>query len=355
MPPTHSSKSRWTAVGKVGRTNRRVSATSTSSDATTPRMTTTASRATVGLDIGGTKVLGVVLDETGTIVREVRRPSPVSELDALVEVCARIVEDLDAPEAAVGVGAAGLVDTDGRLTYAPNIPGVREAPLQADLASATGRAVVVDNDANLAALAELQHGAAVGARTALMVTLGTGIGGGIVIEGRVYRGPNGFAGEIGHVTVERDGPVCACGELGHWESIASGNALGRMARELVAEGRGAAILAAAGGDADAVSGEEVAAAARSGDAEAQRLLEHYADNIALGLANLANILDLERIVIAGGVIDMGALLLDPLRVAFAARLEGTEHRPEIPILPAVLGSRAGAVGAALLARSVVRT
>ena len=227
--------------------------------------------------------------------------------------------------------------------------------MQADLASATGRAVVVDNDANLAALAELQHGAAVGARTALMVTLGTGIGGGIVIDGRVYRGPNGFAGEIGHVTVERDGPICACGELGHWESIASGHALGRMARELVAEGRGAAILAAAGGDANAVSGEEVAAAARAGDAEAQRLLEHYADNIALGLADLANILDLERIVIAGGVVDMGALLLDPLRVAFVARLEGTEHRPEIPILPAALGSRAGAVGAALLARSVVRT
>jgi glucokinase len=314
-------------------------------------MSTSASGATVGLDIGGTKVLGVVLDGRGALVRELRKPSPVSELAALVKVCAAIIDELDVPGAAVGVGAAGLVDFEGRLTYAPNIPGVREAPLRADLAVATGRAVVVDNDANVAALAEHTLGAAAGARVALMVTLGTGIGGGLIVDGRIYRGANGFAAEFGHVTVVRGGPICACGELGHWEAIASGNALGRMARDLVASGRGADILAAAGGDLTAVSGEEVATAAAEGDLDAQTLLAHYADNIALGLANLANILDPERIVISGGVVEMGPLLFDPLRAAFRARLEGEEYRPEIPILPAVFGERAGAVGAALLART----
>jgi glucokinase len=312
-------------------------------------MSTTA-EVTVGLDIGGTKVLGVVLDEHGVVVREARKRSPVGELDALVAACGAIVAELAPPHAPIGVGVAGLVDRHGRLTYAPNIPGVRDAPLRDALARATGHAVVVDNDANAAALAEVTLGAAAGARHALMITLGTGIGGGIIADGKVYRGANGFAAEFGHVTVERGGPRCACGELGHWEAIASGHALGRMARDLVSSGRGVGILAAAGGKLHAVSGEEVAAAAAAGDPDARALLAHYADNVALGLANLANILDPERIVISGGLVEMGPLLFDPLVRAFQDRLEGREHRPDIPILPAALGERAGAVGAALLAR-----
>jgi glucokinase len=221
-----------------------------------------------------------------------------------------------------------------------------------EVARATGRAVVVDNDANTAALAEVTLGAAAGAKYVLMVTLGTGIGGGIVVDGQLMHGANGFAGEIGHVTVERDGPLCACGEYGHWEAIASGRALGRMARELIERGGGRGILDAAGTDTAAVTGESVEIAAAAGDGDACALLERYADNIALGLANLANILDPECIVIAGGVVELGALLFDPLRRAFAARLEGTEHRPEIRILQAHFGERAGALGAALLARSI---
>ena len=305
---------------------------------------------TVGLDIGGTKVLGVALDTAGVVVREERKPSPVTDLTKLVAVCAEIVTELGPARAPVGVGAAGLVDRHGRLTYAPNIPGVRNAPLRDEIARATGRAVVVDNDANVAALGEVTYGAAAGARHALMVTLGTGIGGGVIVDGHIYRGANGFAGEIGHVTVDIDGPLCACGERGHWEAIASGNALGRMARELCAEGRGAAILAAAGDDLAEVSGEEVATCAAAGDAVAIALLARYADNVALGLANLANVLDPERIVVSGGLVEMGPLLFDPLVRAFRDRLEGTEHRPDIPIVPAALGERAGAIGAAVLAR-----
>jgi glucokinase len=190
-------------------------------------------------------------------------------------------------------------------------------------------------------------------RHALLVTLGTGIGGGLLLDGELYRGAHGFGGEIGHFTVERDGPLCACGELGHWEAIASGSALGRMARELVERGGGAMIRDAAGGDVDEIAGEHVEKAARAGDGDARALLDEYADNVALGLAGLANVLDPEVIVIGGGLVELGPLLFDPLRVAFVQHIEGGEHRPHTPIVPAELGERAGAVGAAVLARALL--
>ncbi|HEX5614635.1 MAG TPA: ROK family protein [Acidimicrobiia bacterium] len=307
---------------------------------------------TIGLDIGGTKVLGAVVDADGRVAREHEVPSP-DDLEPLVRACAELVDHLEAPGAPVGVGAAGLVDHDGFVRYAPNIPGVRNAALRAELERATGRRVLVDNDANVAALGEVVHGAAQGAQHALMITLGTGIGGGIIIDGRVYRGAHGFAAEIGHFQVERDGPLCACGEYGHWEAIASGTALGRMAREMVAAGAGAAVLAEAGGAADAVSGEHVGAAASAGDPDALALVARYADNVAIGLAALVNILDPEIVVVSGGLVAMGRLLFDPLEAAFRARIEGTEYRPEVPIVIARLGTRAGVIGAAALARELL--
>jgi glucokinase len=212
--------------------------------------------------------------------------------------------------------------------------------------------VVVDNDAGVATLAEVTYGAARGARHMLLVTLGTGIGGGMLLDGRMYRGANNFGAEIGHFTVDPNGPRCACGERGHWESIASGTALGRMARQLIASGSGAAILEAAAGDTSAVTGIHVGIAAGRGDADAQHLIVQYADNVALGLAGLANILDPECIVISGGLVELGPLLFAPLRDAFGRHVEGIEYRPTIRIIPAELGERAGAVGAAVLARSL---
>jgi glucokinase len=309
-------------------------------------------RVTIGLDIGGTKVLGVVVDEHGTVVADHMQPSDRG-FDALVAGCLVTIDALRTPGVPVGVGAAGLVDLDGQLDYAPNLPGITRAPLQATLAAKTGRKVIVDNDANVAALGEVTYGAAIGARDALMVTLGTGIGGGIILNGGVLRGAHGFAAEVGHFTVDRNGPVCACGERGHWEAIASGNALGRMAREMIAGGRGKAILAAAGGDIHAVTGHQVGTAAHAGDADALALLDEFADNVALGLAALSNILDPERIVIAGGVIALGALLFDRVRAAFAGHIEGVDYRPEVPIVPATLGLRAGGIGAGVLARALL--
>src|SRR4051794_29013163 len=254
--------------------------------------------ATIGLDIGGTKVLGVLLAADGTVLREERLASPHTGLESLVATGASIGGQLEAPDVAGGVGAGGLGDHDGVVRYAPNLPNVREAPLRAALAKATGRAIVVDNDAAVAALGEATFGAAVGRRDVLLVTLGTGIGGAFLFAGRPYRGAHNFGAEIGHFTVDLDGPLCACGERGHWESIASGTALGRMARELVAKGGGAAIVAAARSDASVVTSFHVGLAAATGDADARGLLVQYAENVAVGLVSLANILDPECIVIA---------------------------------------------------------
>jgi len=305
---------------------------------------------TLGIDVGGTKILGVALDPSGRVLSERRSPSP-DGLDALVDSVAGMIDDLRSAHApgAIGVGVAGLVDDDGVVRYAPNIPGLRDAPIQARLAQRTDLPVVVDNDANVAGWGEATHGAAAGARHVLLVTLGTGIGGAIVLDGSVYRGAHGFAAEIGHITVVDGGPRCACGELGHWEAIASGSALGRMARELAATDDGAAVLEAAGGDVARVDGEHVEAAARAGDAPAGELFRRFADNVALGLAGLANVLDPEVVVVSGGLVELGALLFEPLGPAFAAHLEAASHRPHIPVLPAVLGERAGAIGAAVLA------
>jgi glucokinase len=226
---------------------------------------------------------------------------------------------------------------------------VIDAPVREVLAERTGLPVIVDNDANVAGWGEVRFGAAAGSRDALLATLGTGIGGAIVLDGVVLRGAHGFAAEIGHFTVDRNGPLCACGERGHWEAIASGSALGRMARERVAAGAGAAILALADGDPGAVNAHHVGAAAGAGDADALDLLRVYADNVALGLSALANILDPAIIVISGGLVSLGDLLFEPLRAAFRSHIEAPEHRPSVPIVPATLGERAGAIGAAALA------
>ena len=308
---------------------------------------------TVGLDIGGTKVLGVLLDARGTVLKEQRRLSPHAGVDALVATSTAIVDDLAQPGSPVGVGAAGLVSQDGEILYSPNLPSIRHARLREALANATHHPLIVDNDANVAALGEIAYGAARGRRHALLVTLGTGIGGGMLLNGELYRGSHGFGAEIGHITIQVGGPVCACGERGHWEAIASGSALGRMARELVEQGHGARILAAAGGAVEQVTGVHVEEAARAGDPDAIHLLEAYADNVALGLASLANILDPEVIVIAGGLVELGPLLFDPLDESFLRHVEGGAYRPKIPIVPAELGERAGAVGAAVLARELL--
>jgi glucokinase len=191
-------------------------------------------------------------------------------------------------------------------------------------------------------------GAARGRDDALLVTLGTGIGGGIISGGRLLTGAHGFAGEIGHMVVNPHGPPCRCGQRGCWERYASGSGLGRIAREAAHAGQAARILELAGGDAEDVRGEHVTRAAAEGDAAAADVFRRFAWWLALGLANLANMFDPSVFMLGGGLIEAGEVLMKPTRAAFADLLEGAEHRPPVDIVPAQLGERAGAIGAAAL-------
>jgi glucokinase len=310
---------------------------------------------TIGVDLGGTNLRVAVVDAAGTILDEEHSPTPKdwpSLVDALADAVGQFLKD-DDEIGAVGMGAAGLVDREGTVHYAPNIPMLVDAPLGGELATRLAVPVIVDNDANVAAWGEVCHGAAKGARDALVITLGTGVGGGIVLDGRIYRGAHGFAAEVGHWQVDPHGAMCACGEVGHWESTASGTALGRMARERAAAGEAPGVLARANGDIGQVSGRMVGDSARAGEADGLAILGDYAHNVAIGFAGLANILDPEVIVVSGGLVELGDLLFDPLHAAFLGHLEGSAHRPAVPVLPAALGEQSGVIGAAALARSLV--
>jgi glucokinase len=311
-------------------------------------------RPTFGVDLGGTNLRAAVVEADGTIVSQRRTTTPTT-LDGIIDGIAEAVADLarDCPDArAVGVGAAGMIDRDGVVHYAPNIPPFLRSPVRALLADATGRPVAIDNDANVAALAELTHGAAQGLDNFLLVTLGTGVGGGIVSEGKLLRGAHGFAAEIGHFQVDPNGPLCACGERGHWEALASGNALGALGRERAAAGAAPSLLARANGNVGAITGVLVGDAAQAGDADALAIVRDYAQQVAVGLVGLANILDPAVVLVSGGLVELGGVLLDPLRAWFAGHLEGARYRPTVEIVPALLGEEAGLVGAAVLARTL---
>ena len=310
---------------------------------------------TIGLDVGGTKVLGVAIDAGGAILAEHREPTPVggeAVLAAMAETARRLRAAVPAV-VAVGAGLPGLVDRQGNLRFAPNLPGVVDLPAAARLRELTGLPVRADNDATCALWGEHVAGVARGADDVLLVTLGTGIGGGLLLDGRLVRGRNGFAGEPGHMVVDADGIPCPCGRRGCWERYASGSGLGRMGREAAERGAGARLLELAGGDAAEVRGEHVTAAAAEGDEEARAVLEHFAGWFALGLANLVAIADVGTCVIGGGLVEAGETLLGPVRLAVAAGLLGGDRRPPVAILAAGLGEHAGAVGAAHLAREAL--
>jgi glucokinase len=310
-------------------------------------------RPTIGVDVGGTKCLGVAADAEGRVLAEHRLATPddgaglIESIAAVVHELGRAVGDV----AGVGVGVPGLVDGTGALRFTPNLPGIRELSVGALLGERFGDVPLhVDNDATCAGWAEATLGAAAGKRHVLLATLGTGIGGGLVADGRLLRGANGFAGEIGHIVVDPSGPPCPCGQRGCWERFASGSALARFADEVIGEDQTSRMLELAGGRRADLRGEHVTRAAAEGDPIALGLMDRFGWWLALGLANLANILDPECIVIGGGLIESGGVILEPTRRAFHELVEGAEHRPDIPIVAAALGERAGAIGAALLAR-----
>ncbi len=328
-----------------------------------------------GVDIGGTKVLGVAVDEADSVVAEARVATPHSAADPagpweppgpfpgeageeVADAVARVVAELGRETGMavsgmpVGVGAPGMLDRCGVLQFSPNLQGAAGADLRTLIGDRlAGSLLVVENDANCAALAEHRGGAARGADHALMVTLGTGIGGGLISEGRVLVGAYGFAGEIGHMVVDPSGPPCPCGRRGCWERYASGGGLGRLAREAAYAGRLHEVVALAGGDPELVRGEHVTHAALQGESGALGVMDDLGWWVALGLANLTAVADPERIVLGGGLVEAGEILLAPTRRAFADLVEGSRVRPEVEIVPAALGERSGAVGAAMSARA----
>ncbi|MGA1362079.1 MAG: ROK family protein [Ilumatobacteraceae bacterium] len=285
---------------------------------------------TVGIDVGGTKCHGVLVDGDGRVLRETRHPTP--DADGLVDVLLGIVAELGG-HCPVGVGVPGLVTPEGVITASPNLRGARKVPVGPALRSALGSPVHVENDATAAAYGEWTAGAARGANNALLVTLGTGIGGGIVMGGTLHRGAHGFAGEIGHMTVEADGIECPCGRRGCWERYASGSALSRMG----------------GGR----SGEEVVEAARRGEAAALTVIDDFARWVAVGVSSLTNVVDPEVVVLGGGVIGAWDVWEEPVRRWADLLLYASQHRARPRIEPASLGAAAGAVGSALLARDLL--
>jgi glucokinase len=311
--------------------------------------------ATYGVDLGGTNLRVALVDPDGSVVEQRRMATPptLAEIVAAITDAVRALTPLRTDARALGVGAAGMVDQEGTIHYSPNVPAFLHAPVRAQLEAASGLPVAGDNDANVAVLAELVHGAARGCSEVLLITLGTGVGGGIITRGEVLRGAHGFGAEIGHFQVDADGPLCACGQRGHWEALASGTALGALGREWAAAGAAPAVLARTGGSVDDITGVLVGDVAQRGGGDAVAIVEEYARRVAIGLVGLVNIFDPERVVVSGGLIELGDVLLAPIRNAFDGRIEGAAHRPAVPILAAELGDRAGVVGAAVLARELV--
>ena len=307
----------------------------------------------IGVDIGGTKVAGGVVDEEGKVIDGERRDTPSNDVVATESMIVEVVTALAGRNdvAAVGIGAAGWIANDhATVLFAPHLAW-RNEPLRASLADRIGLPLIVENDANAAAWAEYRFGVAQQERVVVCVTLGTGIGGGLVVDGKVYRGAYGVACEYGHMTLVPDGRRCACGNRGCWEMYASGRALARDARELAADSPiAAAAMIELAGSVDDLTGPVVTAAAAAGDPAAQSICTTMGRWLGRGLASLAAIIDPSMFVIGGGVSAAGDILIAPARQEFAHSLTGRGFRPVAAVEPAALGPEAGLVGAADLAR-----
>jgi glucokinase len=312
---------------------------------------------TIGVDVGGTKVAGGLVDVDGTVLAERRAATPSTSPEQVIEVVASVVEALldeagGRPVEAVGLGAAGLIDEHrSTVVFAPNLVW-RHEPIRERLTKRLGLPVVVENDGNAMAWAEYQFGAGRDVGDLVCLTVGTGIGGGLVLNGALRRGGSGMAGEFGHLRVIPNGRRCGCGGRGCWEQYCSGRALVREARDLALVDPAAAslMLELADDEIENITGQVITRAGRQGDPAALDCFEQIGGWLGRGLADLAAVLDPDLFVIGGGVIDAGDLLLEPARRVFEQELLGRTYRSSANIVAASLGAKAGFVGAADLAR-----
>ena len=311
-----------------------------------------------GFDVGGTNIRAEVLDGTDAPAAATAKRRACPEIaDGIVDVIAAMARAIETEYqrtlAAVGVGCAGLVNRQGTVLTSPNIPGVSDFRLRALLGERLGRPLAVENDATAALRAEMTSGAAAGVNDVLLATFGTGIGAALVADGAIRRGMSGLAGEAGHMIVAPDGPACPCGRSGCWERLASGGALGRVAREAARAGRAPGLLGRVEGRVDDLRGEHVGELAAAGDPVARSLLREVAAWVALGLNNLILLLDPEVVVLGGGLSELGEVFLAPVREALEEVYVEQRRRPPVEVRAAYHGDRAGAIGAALMAADLV--
>lgn len=308
-------------------------------------------RYAVGVDIGGTKIrAALVAEDGGVLVKRDVPTEPEVGADAAGDAVQLVLAE-DGPRGeAIGAAVAGFVEQpSGRIALAPNLR-YSNPDIGRGLSRRFNLPVVVQNDANAAAWAEHKCGAGRNVNNVLMVTVGTGVGGGAIVDGRLYTGSRGFAAEFGHVPVMKDGPLCACGASGCLEALASGTALGRAARERVTDHPDSHVLDLAGGHPERITGAIVGQAARSGDPFARQLVQEIGTWLGVGLTGLAKAFDPGRIVVGGGVAEVGPLFFDAAIQEMNRRFTGQVDPPDV--VPASLGNDAGVVGAALLALKV---
>lgn len=307
----------------------------------------------IGIDIGGTKIAGALVDEEGNIVRESRVPTPAKNADAIVDAVVGLITELSAEHKVLGAGVAvaGFIDAEqSEIMYAPNL-SFRNEPLKAKLEAKLNIPILIENDANAAGWAEYRYGAGRGFKHMVMLTIGTGVGGAIISNSRMLRGGFGIAGELGHIRVVPGGRLCGCGAKGCIEQYGSGTALLKSAIELAdsLEPAGSRLreLREQFGE---LKGEQVYQAIQEGDAGAIGLLHQLGDWLGQTIATLSAVLDPEVVVIGGGVSAAGDLLIEPIRAAFLENMPAHGFRPELQVRAAEFVNDAGVVGAADLVR-----
>jgi glucokinase len=310
---------------------------------------------TIGIDVGGTKILGGVVDESGSVLATARTDTPRQGGRVLTQAIADIAKELlvDHNVTSIGVSAAGFVSSDRKTMLAtPNIADWNGVNLDYELTALIGLPVIIENDANAAAWGEAKFGAGRNQAHMMMLTVGTGIGGGIVVNGALYRGAFGIAAEFGHIRVVPDGHLCGCGARGCFEQYASGNALLRHAREAISASPEIArnLLSRGDGTVAGLTGSAITEAAREGDPVALAAFTTTGQWLGAGIASLSVILDPACVVIGGGVIEAGEILLKPTREALERTMPFAGKHPYPQIIAAQLGNEAGLVGVADLAR-----
>jgi glucokinase len=312
----------------------------------------------IGIDIGGTKILGALVDAQGEIAHEIRVPSPAGDADRIVAATVELVRELLAvskhPVLGAGIATAGFIDAEqSTVLYAPNL-NFRNEPFRDKIAAQLELPIIIENDANAAGWAEFKFGAGRGVKDMIMLTLGTGVGGAVISDRELRRGGFGIAGELGHVRVVPEGRLCGCGLRGCLEQYASGTAVLKGARKLAGSGGPAgARLAELALERGELDGQAVHQALIEGDAGAMGLAREAGEHLGAALSSIIAVLDPEAIVIGGGLSEAGDLILDPIRDAFSRNFPARGYRPEAQIVAAQFSNQAGVLGAADLARQTL--